>query len=64
MHFYVESYKSNEFIEIYRVWHEKVKNLTWKSKNLKNLIKMGLDSPVPTPSLDLYVDTSRTQVFM
>jgi len=25
---------------------------------------MGLDSPVPTPSLDLYVDTSRTQVFM
>ena len=34
MHFYVERYKSNEFVEIYIVWHEKVKNLTWKSKNL------------------------------
>ena len=34
---YVKRYKFNEFIEIYRVWHEKVKILTWKSKNLKNL---------------------------
>ena len=25
MHCFVERYKSNEFIEIYRVWHEKVK---------------------------------------
>ena len=32
MHIHVERYKSNEFIEIYRVWQEKVKNLTWKSK--------------------------------
>ena len=38
MHFYVERYKSNEFREIYRVWHEKVKTLIWKSKNLKNLV--------------------------
>jgi len=30
MHFYVERYKSNEFIEIYRVWHEKAKSLAWK----------------------------------
>ena len=33
----VIKYESNEFIEIYRVWHEKVKNLTWKSKKPKNL---------------------------
>ena len=39
MHCYVErqAYKSNEFIEIYRVWQEKVKILTWKLKNLKKL---------------------------
>jgi len=37
MHCYVERYESNEFIEIYRVGHEKVKILTRKSKNLKNL---------------------------
>jgi len=49
---------SNEFNKFYRVWHEKVKILTWKSKNLtfhvfylkKNpektrFFKMGLDSP-------------------
>jgi len=27
----------NKFKWIYRVWYEKVKILTWKSKNLKNL---------------------------
>ena len=32
MHCYVERYKSNEFIEIYRVRHEKVKILTLKLK--------------------------------
>ena len=39
MHFYVKRYTSNEFIEIYRVWHEKVKK--WlknkKPKKPKNL---------------------------
>ena len=35
MHFYVERYKSNEFIEIYRVWHEKVKKSDLKIKKPK-----------------------------
>ena len=35
MNFYVERYKSNEFIEIYRVWHEKVKKSDLKIKKPK-----------------------------
>ena len=35
MHFYVERYKSNEFIEIYRVWHEKVNKSDLKIKKPK-----------------------------
>ena len=36
MHCYVKRYKSNEFIEIYRVCHEKVK--FWlENQNPKNL---------------------------
>jgi len=33
MHCYVERYKSNEFVEIYSVWHEEVKVLSdsWAS---------------------------------
>jgi len=38
-HCYVERYKSKEFIEIYRVWHERVKILTWNYNNQKNLNK-------------------------
>ena len=37
MHFYVERYKSNEFIEIYRVWHDmksKKSDLKIKKPNL------------------------------
>ena len=50
MHFYVERYKSNEFIDIYRVWHEKVKKSDLKIKKpnfsiflgfLKNLKNLG-----------------------
>jgi len=32
MDFYIERYKSNEFIEIYGVWHEKVKKSDLKIK--------------------------------
>jgi len=32
MHFYVERYKSNEFIKIYRVWHENGKKIWLENK--------------------------------
>ena len=35
MHFYVERYKSNEFIEIYRVRHEKKLKKIWLENQKK-----------------------------
>ena len=55
MHFYVERYESNEYIEIYKVWHEKVKKSDLKIKKPKKPKNLGFLKWVSTALVQTFL---------